>query len=100
MKNIDKVRQMSPKELITFIKSHNCHKCSYNGTNCQHDMCTDGMTKWLEEEAESTLEEVRQEFITYCENKQCFNCKYFAKRCGFGFIIDNFNVINGKITRK
>ena len=100
MKNIDKIKQMPPKELVKFMRSLQCDKCIYDNTNCQHDMCTEGITKWLEQEEELTLDEVRQEFIRHCENKQCFDCKYFDKRCTFGFIIDNFNVINGKITRK
>lgn len=100
MKNIDRIKQMSPKELVKFMRSLQCDKCIYDNTNCQHDMCVEGITKWLEQEGELTIDEIRQEFITYCENKQCFNCEYFAKRCSFGFIIDKFNIINGKITRK
>lgn len=115
MKNIDKVRQMTPKELITFMKSHNCHKCSYNNTNCQHDMCTDGMTKWLEQEAELTIDDVMNEFNLYCKNKK-FNgdscstdCYYFRinnhkhwrhNECKVVYMLRNFNVIEGKITRR
>lgn len=100
MKNIDKIKQMSSEELVKFMRSLQCDKCIYDNTNCQHDMCTEGMTKWLEIEGEVTLDEVIQEYKRYCGNKNCSDCKYVYKTCLLYFMMDRFNIIDGKIIRR
>lgn len=100
MKNIDKVKQMSPKELVKFMKQDKCDKCIYDNTNCQHDMCTEGMAKWLEIEVELTFDEMFQEIKKYCKFTSCVDCAYDIGTCRVQFAADRFNIINGKITRR
>lgn len=115
MKNIDKVRQMTPKELIAFLKSDNCNRCTYNGTNCNSDFCTEGMIGWLKQESELTIEDMRSDFNDYCNSykDECdscsTNCYYFRvnnhkhwnnDECEIAYIIRNFNIIDDKITRR
>ena len=66
MKNIDKIKLMHKGELIELLTECSCDHCAYNNTNCMHDMCTLGITKWLEQEAEITQDDVRNEFDDFC----------------------------------
>ena len=114
MKNIDRIKQMLPDELVEFMREIKCYKCVYNDTNCQHDMCTEGITKWLEQEAELTIDDVMDEFKLYCDKKingdscstDCYyfrinNHKYWANNeCNIAYMFRNFNIIGDKITRK
>lgn len=56
MKNIERIRRMSPKELATLIRGRDddrerCEMCIWGGQDCV-GMCYDGITAWLKEEAE------------------------------------------------
>lgn len=101
MKNIDKIREMNSEDLIIFMNSNKCDKCSYNGTNCMHDFCREGMKSWLEQEAELTIEDIRDEFNEFCTNNRCDECDYPNDGdCHYHYTVDHFNIINGKITRR
>ncbi len=106
MRNIDMIKLMHKGELIELLTEYTCDHCAYNGTNCTHDMCTLGITKWLEQEAEITPDIVREEFDSECsEYPDCVDCKYFKGRdqyvdCYLLYTMDNFNIENGKITRR
>lgn len=106
MRNIDKIKQMQKEELIELLVECSCDHCAYNGTNCMHDMCTIGITKWLEQEAELTPDDIRQEYDSECsEYPDCIGCRYFKGDdeyvdCYLLYMMDNFNIENGKITRR
>lgn len=105
MKNIDKIKLMHKGELIELLTECSCDHCAYNNTNCMHDMCTLGITKWLEQEAEITQDDVRNEFDDFChEYSDCEGCKYYIENewsdCYLLYILDNFNIEDEKITRR
>lgn len=109
MKNIDKLKEMSVEELITFINGNECDRCIYDNTNCMHDMCSEGTKAWLDEEHELTIEYLNYSFNKFCNNiksknnGECHTC-YYAKNgylvnCKDAFIVRNFNIVDGKITK-
>lgn len=101
MKNIDRIKEMDAEELIIFMNSNKCDRCSYNNTNCMHDMCCEGMKIWLEQESELTTDLIYYEFGKFCIGNNCGECKYpHDYTCHYNFLIDNFNIIDGKITRR
>ncbi|MGL4451122.1 MAG: hypothetical protein ACRCTZ_08035 [Sarcina sp.] len=106
MKNIDKIRSMNGVELSEFLPYvSSCDICVHEYGNCEGKECREGIQKWLEEEYELTTQEVYQEYTDYCYPRgECLNCKYHALdsdgECEFNYLVANFNVINGKITRK
>ena len=52
MKNIEKIQQMSAKELAEFLENSRCC-CAYNDTDrCDNRSCEQGIAAWLEQEAE------------------------------------------------
>lgn len=105
MKNIDKLKEMNFEELIEFINGNKCDRCIYNNTNCMHDMCREGTKSWLQQECELTIKEVGYEFDEFCsynyhQPECCIACKYENTTCKYNFLVDNYNISNGKITRR
>lgn len=110
MKNIDKIKEMNAEELIIFMNSNKCDRCSYNNTNCMHDLCSEGMKTWLEQEADLTTKDLLNSFERFCNlrksrsNGTCHDCYYSnignKEDCKESFIVRNFNIIDGKITRR
>lgn len=52
MKNIEKIRNMSAKELAELIDNPKCDHCVYGEYDMDCDVCDEGIVKWLEQEAE------------------------------------------------
>ena len=100
MKNIDKLRQMDVEELIIFINSNKCDRCIYNETNCMHDLCSKGMKEWLNQECELTVDDINREHDKFCCARECATCEYPDDTCHYSFLVDHFNIIDGKITRR
>ena len=104
MKNIDKIREMTPKELAELLEKHSCDVCAFQlYEDCDGMDCGEGIIAWLEKEAVPTVEDVYKEFEKFCmcDTQGCCHCKYFNIRtCKLQWIIDNFNITNGKIERR
>ena len=101
MKNIDKIREMTPKELAELIEKHSCDVCAFQlYEDCDGMDCEEGIIAWLERESEVTLEDIEKDADEFCVG-ECQYCKYKgANNCRLSFIIDNFNITNGKIERR
>ena len=99
MLNIDKIKEMSSSELSKLLIDR-CKMCAFQYEDCGHDRCTEGVEKWLNEESEITLDKVVNECEAFCNENNCVNCKYNYKVCDYEFILDNFNFVDGKITRR
>jgi len=100
MKNIERIRKMNAKELITFFKNGKCNRCSYNGKDCGSEMCSTGMEEWLNQEGELTIKDIEKESRAFCKGNACEMCRYIDDNCSYMFMIDHFNIIDGKITRR
>lgn len=100
MKNIDKVRQMNPHDLANFI-SNKCNICSYRYKDCGNEMCSMAIEEYLNQEAKLTIKDIHREFEEFCEQNSCRGCKYpDDATCYYGYILEHFNIIDGKITRR
>jgi predicted nucleic acid-binding Zn ribbon protein len=51
-RNIDRLREMSAKELGALIGDVRCNICVYKGLDCMDIPCYEGVTAWLEKEVE------------------------------------------------
>lgn len=108
MKNIDRIKYMSIGDFISFLKEGMCERCLYNTSHCNENMCEEGVLKWLEEEDRLTIKDIHKEMKLHCEkefsshrkNESCIECEYNPKTCGIEFAVKNFNVIDGKITKR
>lgn len=99
MLNIDRIRKMDEKELIVFINSDKCNRCSYKDMKCGNEMCSVGIKEYLNQECELTIHDIEDDYYKFC--RESFNlCEYNSSRCKLLFLIDNFNIIDGKITRR
>ena len=100
MKNIDKIRGMTPTELAKLFQERSCDVCAFKLYDECHSECVDGITIWLNKEYELTLEDIENETDEYCVG-ECQYCKYKGvNNCRLSFIVDHFNIINGKIERR
>lgn len=101
MKNIDKIKEMNSDEMVKLLNGNKCNICTYNNTNCLKEFCKKGIKSWLEQDAELTTEDVRYEFNKFCSNNRCGTCKYpDDTTCYYDYILEHFNIIDGKITRR
>jgi hypothetical protein len=102
MKNIDKIREMTPKELAELIMSkHTCDVCAFQlYEDCEGMDCEEGIVAWLEKESEITIRDIERESEEFCVG-ECKHCQYAnAVDCKTNWLVDNFNIINGKIERR
>ena len=103
MKNIDKIREMTPKELAELIEKHPCDVCAFQlYENCDDMDCEEGIIAWLELDAKEilTIESIISEFEKFCVG-ECAYCSYRkADNCKASWIINNFNIVDGKISRR
>lgn len=100
MKNIDRIKKMDAKELTKFMNESTCNYCSYKNKDCGSEMCSIGIEEWLNQECESTIDDVYREFNKFCRGKVCETCNYPESTCEVNYMIDNFNIIDGKIIRR
>lgn len=101
MKNIDKIKEMNSDEMVKLLNGNKCNICTYNNTNCLKEFCKKGIKSWLEQEAELTIEDIHREFEEFCGQNSCRGCKYpDDATCYYGYILEHFNIIDGKITRR
>lgn len=100
MKNIDRINQMNSNEISRILNGNKCNMCTYNNANCMKEFCSRGIKEWLEQESELTVEDILIEFDKFCCTRNCFECQYSDETCGHDYMIDNFNIIDGKITRR
>lgn len=100
MKNIERIREMDSDEMVKLLNGNKCSMCTYNTTNCLKEFCSIGIEEWLNKECELTIDDINSDFDNFCSGKSCDACVYRTSTCEFDYIIDNFNIINGKITRK
>ena len=49
--NGDRIRQMTDEKLACYIRQCACCEYEHDGANCVLDNCTNGITKWLKQEA-------------------------------------------------
>ena len=101
MKNIDRIRKMTPKELAELIEKHPCEVCAFQlYEDCDAMDCEEGIIAWLEKESEITVEDVEKKVDEFCVG-ECQYCKYKnAHDCKLSIIVDTFNIIDGKIERR
>ena len=105
MKNIDKIKLMNKSELVCLLDSNRCRMCEYSHartiTGCCDGDCAEGIGLWLEKEIEITDEDIDWEYKQFCDG-HCTVCRYNDSdgRCKFRWFVDNFNVNDGKITRR
>lgn len=99
MKNIERIRKMDSKELMKFLKDSECDKCIYKDKDCGNELCSIGIEQWLNQDVELTFDDIKKEYNEFCSGKVCEMCKYSFKICEYEHIRDNFNIIDGKITR-
>lgn len=100
MKNIDKIKEMNSHDLANFI-SNRCNVCSYRYKDCGNEMCSIAMEEYLNQEAELTVDDINYEFNQFCMKNICSKCNYPDDNiCHHEFVVDNFNIIDGKITRR
>ena len=101
MLNIDRIKEMDAEELIIFMNSNKCDRCSYQDKDCGSEMCSIGMEEWLNQETQLTTDLIHCEFGKFCNKNTCGECKYPNDyTCHYNFVVDNFNIIDGKITRR
>ena len=101
MKNIDRIREMTSIELAELINKRSCEVCAFQlYEDCEGMNCEEGIFAWLERECELTLDEIEKEADEFCVG-ECQYCKYKnAHNCRLSFIVDTFNIIDGKIERR
>lgn len=104
MKNIERVREMTPEELTQLVNNR-CQMCVYQNQSCLHDRCSEGVIQWLNQESYLTIKEVCDEFDKFCSYSYrkpecCMSCEYENTTCKYNYIVDHFNIINGKIARR
>lgn len=101
MKNIDKIKQMNVDEL-TKLFNNKCQMCKYEKQICNYEFCHSEIKKWLETET-LTVEDIESEFETYCEdrfiNESC-DISNSCNLCKLNFVIEHFNIVDGKINRR
>ena len=101
MNNIDRVRAMNSDEL-TKLLNNKCSMCKYEKQICNYEFCHSEIKKWLETET-LTVEDIESEFKSYCEDK-FFNCSCDVSNgcilCKLNFVIEHFNIVDGKINRR
>lgn len=100
MKNIEKIREMSVKELTKFLNESTCNYCSYKNKDCGNEMCGVGVEEWLNQECELTIDDVYGEYDKFCCTRNCLGCEYPDDTCLYHFLADHFIIIDGKITRR
>lgn len=99
MLNIDRVREMDSKELTQLVNNR-CQMCVYQNQSCLHDRCSEGIIQWLNQDFELTIKEIEQEFNKFCSESNCIQCSSSDySSCHYNFLVDHFNIIDGKITR-
>lgn len=104
MKNIDKIKLMDKEGIIKLINTNKCQKCNYSYARtlggCDEN-CEEGIKLWLDKEIEITDSDIDWEYKQFCDG-YCTVCKYNDSdgRCKFRWFMDNFNVNDGKITRR
>lgn len=99
MKNIDKIKEMNSHDLANFI-SNRCNVCSYRYKDCGNEMCSIAMEEYLNQEVELTFDDIYREYNKFCCTRDCIGCEYSDETCHYHFMIDHFNIIDGKITRR
>lgn len=100
MKNIDKIKQMTGEELVKFMKINICEHCVYNDSICGHENCSEGIKLWLESEAELDVNYINKSFESDCKKNECDTYLNDCDDCRVQYIVDNFNIIDGKITKR
>lgn len=100
MKYIEIIREMDSKELMKFLKDSKCDKCIYKDKDCGNEMCSIGIEEWLNQECELTINDIYRGFNNFCRGKVCEMCEYPESTCEFDYMVGNFNINNGKITRR
>lgn len=100
MKNINKVKQMNARQLIKFMNEDKCEQCVYKDSICGSERCTEGRILWLESEVELDTTYMNDSFNSYCRDRRCNKCDYDSVECNEQYIVDNFNIIDGKITKR
>ena len=68
MNNLERIKNMSTKELAKVLNGSQCNCCAYKNTLmsikknvCEQSNCEEGVKLWLEQDAEFTITEVREE---------------------------------------
>ena len=90
-------------QLIIFINGDKCDRCSYKDKDCGKEFCSIGIKEWLNQEAELTYKDIINEYDDFCDtqwNFGCDDCEYPGENCRTLYCINNFNIIDGKITRR
>lgn len=100
MKNIDRIKQMTSEELVKFMKINICEYCIYDDAICGQERCSEGRVAWLESEEELNLNYIIKSFLNNCKTDECDFYPNDCTVCKFQYIVDNFNIIDGKITKR
>lgn len=100
MKNIDRIKQMDVKEFLKFLGTDECDRCSYKDKDCGSEMCNIGIEEWLNQECELTINDIRHELKIYCDKIYPKCIHKHCKLCELDYIVNHFNIIDGKITRR
>ena len=100
MKNIDRIKDMTSIELAELMFKHSCEVCAFQFEDCEEMDCEEGIIAWLEKESEITIRDIERESEEFCVG-ECKYCQYAnAVDCKMNWVVDNFNIINGKIERR
>lgn len=99
MKNIDKIKEMNSHDLANFI-SNRCNICPYRYKDCGNEMCSIAMEEYLNQECELTVDDIYREHDRFYYVSSCTTCEYPDDTCHYNFLVDHFNIIDGKITRR
>lgn len=104
MTNYDKIKQMNKEDIIKLINTNKCQMCNYTHAKTLGDCnnnCEKGIKLWLDEEVEITDDDIDWEYREFCDGF-CSGCKYENAKhnCKINWFMDNFNMVDGKITRR
>ena len=106
MNNLERIKKMNTKELAKVLNGSQCNCCAYKNTLmcvkknvCEQSNCEEGVKLWLEQDAEFTISEVRDEFEKECENCCSLeSCQNDSILCFLEYFIHNYNAVDQKIT--
>ena len=100
MNNLEKMMKMNTEKIAKMISGSSCKCCAYQDRQiCFEKRCTEGVKLWLEQDAEFTISEVRDEFEKECENCCGFkSCQNDPILCFLEYFIHNYNTVDQKIT--
>lgn len=100
MNNLDRIKDMNADEITEILANDNkCEFCIYEDDICQTSQCRNGINKWLKFDMDSIIQTIANELESNCMYTQPYCEPIDCDICKIQYIVNHFNINNGKVTK-